>query len=160
MRKIIWGIGIVFCVQIAFQLAMTANRSDADYASLRTPLQNGIYAPAASLDADDLDTNIALGEPETAAATYSPVQTRVLIRYVTIPEVRHSAPERATTAAFKPVVITYDRTGALTTGSVPSTSAQTPSKPRTEQPDDKRSLIARVVTKPYDWLKAVGSKLR
>jgi len=159
MRKIIWGIGLVFCVQIAFQLAMTANRSDADYASLHTPLQNGIDSPAASLDVDDLDTNIAPVEAETAAAAYAPVQTRVLIRYVTVPEVRHATPERATTAAFKPVVITYDRTGALPTGSAPSATAQNPSKPRTEQPDDKRSLIARVVTKPYDWLKAVGSKL-
>ncbi len=45
MRKIIWTITAVFCVQIGFQLAMTADRSNTDYAALRTPLQNGIESP-------------------------------------------------------------------------------------------------------------------
>jgi hypothetical protein len=158
MRKIIWGIAIVFCVQVGFQLAMTANRSNNDYASLRTPLQNGIDVQAASLSDDDLDTNIAPVAPETLS-TDPQIQTRILIRYVRVPEYRaQTAPP--TTNAFKPVVITYDRTGALTGGS--AATAERHSTVRTETPssDDKRSLVAKVVTKPYDWLKAVGSKLR
>lgn len=156
MRKVIWGIAIVFCVQVAFQLAMTASRSDADYARLRTPLQAGIPVPEESLDADDLDTNIAPVEAATEEFS-TPTQTRVLIRYIRMPERTHLEPHTVTAAPFKPVVITYDRSGALTTA-----STQTPERrptPRMETPaDDKRSLIAKVVTKPVDWLKAVGSK--
>jgi hypothetical protein len=158
MRKIIWTIAIVFCVQVAFQLAMTANRTDSSYASLRTPLQNGIDTPSPPLDDDSLDTNIAPVESQFSAAG-SPVQTRILVRYVRVPEFRAHAPERST-AAFKPVVITYDRTGALTGGSQTTTAGrQRTEKPR-QQSDDNRSLVAKVVTKPYDWLRAVGSKLR
>jgi hypothetical protein len=156
MRTIIWGIAIVFCLQIGFQLAMTAQRSDADYAELRSPLQAGINMPSASLDADDLDTNIAPVEDESADAL-EPVQPRMPIRYVRVPERARPEPRPATTA-FKPVVITYDRSGALTTASAKTPERRQPA--RTETPsDDKPSLIARAVTKPFDWLKAVGSKL-
>ena len=157
MRKIIWGIGIVFCIQIAFQLAMTADRTDASYAALHSPLQTGIANPASTLSDEDLDTNIAPVESETALEA-SPVQTRYLIRYIRVPEPPPAAERPTAAAAIKPVVITYDRTGALTTASTTTTERRTPA--RTETPsDDTRSLIAKVVTKPYDWLKAVGSKL-
>jgi hypothetical protein len=156
MRKIIWGIAIVFCIQVSFQLAMTANRSNNDYASLRTPLQNGIDVQTASLTDDDLDTNIAPIERETIS-NEPQIQTRILIRYARVPEYRVPT-ARPTTAAFKPVVITYDRTGASTGGS--STAQRQPTEKPKPQSDDNRSLVAKVVTKPYDWLKAVGSKLR
>jgi len=155
MRKIIWGIAIVFCVQVAFQLAMTADRTDASYAALHSPLQNGIDSPASALSDDELDTNIGPVETDTIVASV-PVQTRYLIRYIRVPEPARPADRPA--AAIKPVVITYDRTGALSTAS--TTTAERRAPARTETPtDDKRSLIAKVVTKPYDWLKAVGSKL-
>ncbi len=156
MRKIIWGIAVVFCVQVAFQLAMTANRSDADYAALRSPLQNGIYAPPDIAEMQDLDTDFAAADsnpiPERAEA-----RTKFLIRYVPVyrtlrlPAAKSTAP----TTAFRPVVITYDRSGALPKD--PTAVASNRPRPRTEHPDDGRSLIAKVVTKPYDWLKAVGS---
>ena len=158
MRKIIWGIAIVFCMQVAFQLAMTANRSDADYAALRTPLQNGIDISTPAPDAYDLDTNIAPVDAEPQIER-SPIQTNILIRYIAVPEYRRSSERDATTAAFKPIVITYDRTGALTGPSNAQAERRSPAKPELPS-DDKRSLIAKVVTKPYDWLKAVGSKLR
>jgi len=158
MRKIIWGIAIVFCMQVAFQLAMTANRSDADYAALRTPLQNGIDISTPAPDAYDLDTNIAPVDTEPQIER-SPIQTKVLIRYIAVPEYQRSAARAATTAAFKPVVITYDRTGALTGPSTAQAERRSSAKPEPAS-DDKRSPIAKVVTKPYDWLKAVGSKLR
>ena len=157
MRTIIWGIAIVFCVQVAFQLAMTASRSDADYAILRTPLQTGIDPPAASLDYNDLDTNIAPVGSEPTIPN-SPINTRVLIRYIRVPERAHAEPRATTAAVFKAVVITYNRTGALDTA-----SASAPAQRKTGRMEtasvDRRSLIAKVVSKPYDWLKAVGSKL-
>ena len=157
MRKIIWIIAAVFCVQVAFQLAMTADRTDSSYAALRSPLQNGIDTGLPSLDADDLDTNIAPLEPAVTAAS-SPPQTRLLIRYVRIPEDRRSLPAKSTTA-FKPVVITYDRTGALTGGSSNTTAQHLRTETPKAQPDANRSLIAKVVTKPYDLLKGVASRL-
>lgn len=154
MRKIIWTIGAVFCVQIAFQLAMTADRSNGEYAALRTPLQNGIDTSAPAADTDVFDTDIAPAAPEIER---SPIRTRVLIRYVVV----HGSPRQAaapTTTAFKPIVITYDRTGALTDATNTAPRHQRTERPG-HQPDDKRSLLAKVVTKPYDWLKVVGSKL-
>jgi hypothetical protein len=74
-----------------------------------------------------------------------------------VPLYRNVEPRTSTTAIFRPLVITYDRTGALTDASKKPTEQK--SVTRTEHPDDRRSVIARVVTKPYDWLKAVGSKL-
>ena len=136
---------------------MTASRSDSDYAALETPLQAGINAQASSVDPSDLDTNIAPVETH-AEIPSAAVKTRVLIRYVRVPEPLRARPS-TTAAGFKPVVITYDRTGALAETSAKVTPPR--STPRTETPsDDKRSLIAKVVTKPFDWLKAVGSKLR
>src|SRR5689334_20336107 len=107
MRKIIWGIAIVFCVQVGFQLAMTADRSNDNYAAMRTPLQNGFDVQAASLSADDLDTNIAPVEPGNFASGPQ-IPSRVLIRYVRVPEYRAPAAASSPATAFKPVVITYD----------------------------------------------------
>jgi hypothetical protein len=157
MKKIIWGIAAVFCMQIAFQLAMLAERSNGDYATLRTPLQNGIDSPSPIIDADDLDMNVATIVP-AAESLQPPMRTKVLIRYIKAPTYRSIEPQHVTTAAFKPVVITYDRSGALTDTSNTATAQRMII--RTERPDDRRSLMAKVVTKPYDWLKLVGSKLR
>jgi hypothetical protein len=128
MRKIIWGIAIVFCIQVAFQLAMTANRSDADYAALRTPLQKGIDISTPALGLDDLDTNIAPVNTEPLTER-SPIQTKILVRYIVVPENRASRAHSPTTAVFKPVVITYDRTGALTGPGNTQAERRSPAKP-------------------------------
>jgi hypothetical protein len=157
MRKIIWAIAVVFSVQVAFQLAMSADRSNSEYAALRTPLQNGIDMPSPAPDAHYIDTNIAPIQPSPDATTRA-AETRVLIRYVDVPASRRQASPASSTTAFKPVVIIYDRTGALTDGAGTTAEHQRTEKSR-PQPEDNRSFIAKVVTKPYDWVKAVGSKL-
>lgn len=156
MRKIIWGIAAVFCVQVVFQLAMTAIRSDADYAALRTPLENGLEVTSSSPPLFDADYILPGSRARTP--TVAPQQgMRVLIRYVSESRRPAAAARTAGSAAFKPVVITYDRTGALTQAPKVTTDKSTA---KTEQPPDSRSVLARVVTKPYDWVKAVGSHLR
>jgi hypothetical protein len=159
MRKIIWTIAVVFCVQTAFQLAMSADRSNSEYAALRTPLQNGIETPSPPFEANDIDTDLAPIGPVSETGK-SVIKTRVLIRYVEVPRsnARPAGPAQNTTA-FKPVVITYDRTGALMDGSNTTAERMRPEKPQA-QPDDNRSFIAKVVSKPYELVKAVGSKLR
>ncbi|HTH51678.1 MAG TPA: hypothetical protein VL501_07080 [Pyrinomonadaceae bacterium] len=161
MKKIIWGIAAVFCVQVGFQLAMTAERSNDDYARLDTPLQTGIpYAQPRAVDPGLLDTSTYTGNiVERASLTRLETPHRTIsLPSVAVRVARRPAPAPMTTANFKPVVITYDRSGALTDASA---SARNP-VPRTKvdaDNDDKRSMIAKIVTKPYDWLKAVGSKL-
>ncbi|MFL6373592.1 MAG: hypothetical protein ACJ73D_02885 [Pyrinomonadaceae bacterium] len=156
MRKIIWGIAAVFFVQVVFQIGMSAKRSSADYAELRTPLQHGIETPSPVLDEDALDPDI---EPTEAPADEAKplTETRTVVRYVEVPVYPAALPKPPAPAIFKPVVITYDRTGALTD------TAETPehrTSRRSEHSElDKRSLVAKVAIKPLDWLKTVGSKL-
>ena len=149
MRKIIWGITAVFCVQVAFQIGMSLSRNSADYAALRTPLQCGIETPSLVLAEDDLDPDIVFSEGPTEQSKPL-VETRVIVKYVDIPVYRRTPARSAINAIFKPIVITYDRTGALT--DAPEPPAQPP-VPRVEHQDNNRSLAARVAAKPYDWLR-------
>jgi hypothetical protein len=157
MRKIIWAIAAVFSIQVAFQLAMTAERSDAEYATMQTPLRDPLTGYVdAGLDNDDLEIpSMAAYEPafrqrssvrpvaDTAAISSTPSASR--------------GPERMVSAApFKPVVITYDRSGALAdTTPLPVGPSR---RMRVQDKQESRPLIAKIVTKPLDFLKAVASK--
>jgi hypothetical protein len=168
MKKIIWGIAAVFCVQVGFQLAMTAERSENDYAALSTPLQNSVAdVNSAAIDPSLLDTSVSYAEkPVYAAAETSRRRIRIpnAVQYRearTSPRIgRDPLRTMSTTASFKPVVITYDRSGALTESQAFARKDKPAATVKPQNDVDKRSLIARIVTKPYDWLKAVGSKLR
>lgn len=160
MKKIIWGIAAVFCVQVGFQLAMTAERSNDDYARLTTPLQNGVTdVPATTIGPELLDPD-TYRSAEYTSLSHKRIQHRVSPGYADARVgSRRSEVPAARATAFRPVVITYDRRGALTEASAFVRPQNAAAKPKADLVD-KRSLIAKIVTKPYDWLKAVGSKLR
>ncbi len=86
------------------------------------------------------------------------MQPRVVIRYIEVDSSRRQTVPASTTAAFPPVVITYDRTGALDTSHKNTVERKNAVK-NESKPDDNRSTLAKVVTKPFDLLKAVASRL-
>jgi hypothetical protein len=163
MRKLVWGIAVVLFVQVAFQLAMTADRSDSEYKALNTPLQEPVANPSLAPATDELDTNITPDRP-VLAKTYIPHATQPHVILVRYPHRQTVTP--ATTARLKPVIITYktykgpERNEAALFAKARPTGLKTETR---RQPEERRSLVAKampVIKKPYDWLKAVGSRLR
>jgi|GEM_PF-2678370 len=161
MKRIIWAIAAVFSIQVAFQLLMTAERSDADYAALQTPLLQPVEAyklPAASDDdlyiPDEFTVAPMVIRPHTAvlAVNSKTAATTVPNRVVAEKAEPHEK------APFKPVIIPYDRSGALTEAAA-FTGGSKARVTTDKRLADDRPLIAKIVTKPYDWLKTVASKL-
>src|SRR4051812_46452052 len=72
MKKIVWAIAAVFSIQVAFQLAMTAQRSDAEYAAMQMPLRQPVGVSATPKASDDdlyipatLEDVLPISRPET-----------------------------------------------------------------------------------------------
>ena len=149
MKRILIAIAVVFCAQVAFQTYLAVERTDIDFYALSTPLR----APVAK---DHLVlADLAVPEPQQIE-----LPTIVRMRYVVREQKaqpsyaayrRNAGREiRPTVAVFKPVIITVP--------SRPITASYAPEPKR-----EKRSLpskAAAVIKKPYDWLKAVASKLK
>jgi len=176
MKKLVWAIAAIFCVQVVFQLVMMAERSDADYAVLQTPLHQPVdpYTSPVVSDSDLIvpdDLSIADSDAQASFASLHPAGADTDLRGSGLERPsrcrhrRHQGleiPEQ-----FKPVIITYKRYDAPTEAVTfrVETKAQAappivqPTEDRRPMKEDKRPLIAKVVTKPYDWLKTVASKL-
>ena len=159
MRKIIWAITAVFSIQVAFQLLMTAERSDGEYAAMQTPLRDPVTSYVdAGLDEDDLEIP-AMPPYQTALPEGIAVRRQAEVASIPTLSSHLLQTQKADTAApFKPVIITYDRSGAITEAATVRRAERPPSEERVK-PTDDRPTIAKIVTKPFDLLKAVASKL-
>jgi hypothetical protein len=166
MRKLILGIVAVFCVQIMFQVFTDVDLSDAgrrarlEQGQLVDPVSGGYSVDVAEMPRDEempvADIETAGNRPRFA------VLKRAVAPRLEIASVSYSrpAPRRVNTAAlvamaerpatpdvFAPQMITYP--------------AYLSAKESTRT--EKRSFFAKalpVIKKPYDLLKAVGSKLK
>jgi hypothetical protein len=161
MRKLVFAIGVVFCVQLSFQVYMAFEQSDAEYALMRsttTPAKPPGEAILAALEPAVLNTGIS-----TANSRSILVSSRIPApRSVLVSEARysrsHADPMTSSVAAWRPIVITYKKPAS--SEAVTFCGGRKVSAP---QPEERKSLLAKalpVIKKPYDWLKAVGSKLR
>ena len=158
MQKIVVGIIAVFFVQIGFQVYLAVERTNVAYATAHIPpdLSAGSLA-----DVEDPDSYGVTGLAQGAtAAKFRRPQAEPTRRAVFADERSRRAPLRtATTALFKPVVITVPtrpdtsvekRVFTATTVSFGDDRKKDKSLP-------KKALA--VVKKPFDWLKAVASKV-
>ena len=175
MRKLILGILAVFCVQFAFVI----------FTALQSPLEVAVapifsdpkteiphFEPAETADADDVDAGSPEAEDSAAAAESRAADERFMApsrrpRPAARPAVIESGSpgfqaaekrsaqyfttERESAAGlYETVVISYDRSPAISDCEMKET-------PKTK----KRSYIAKaapVIKKPWEWIKAVGSK--
>ena len=163
MRKLILGIVAVLCVQIMFQTFMAVDRSDADR---RAMIASGpLVGPIA--DAGDATADIAEPtEHNEVAPMYA--DSRTVSRRLGSKNIRpRQAPgSRVLPGTLDPVTITA--ASAPKPPAPGSNALQTSSNvvhlvTRDAPKFQKRSLIARalpVIKKPYDWLKAVASRLK
>ena len=175
MRKLVLGILAVFCVQFAFVI-FTALQSPLDVAV--APIdpdiitENPVFEPAKTPDAVDADTSLPEPDVTVAAAELKGNNDRFVApsrrsRSLARPVAVETETSRVQAAANRPsryftdssesavgvyetVVINYDRNPVLSDCEMNET-------PKAK----KRSYIAKaapVIKKPWEWIKAVGSK--
>lgn len=184
MKKLVWAIAAIFCAQVAFQLIMLAERSDADYATLRTSLHQPVdpYTTPAVSDEDLVvsdDTYLRDGDYEDVAEWTGSNphfgKYRSTANSVRTSSVRHRRRESLGNGVrFDPIVITYKTYNAPAEVAAferdskvqapapigqPKEDLRTVKEDRPPAKEDSRPMIAKVVTKPFDWLKIVASKL-
>lgn len=149
MKKILIAIAAVFCAQIAFQTYLAVERTDNDFAKLTTPLTGSVTNNGQML------ADLTVHEPAQIDVP-TVIRTRYIVKveksqpvYATDrrPTQRETQP---TVAAFKPVIITAKVTQPI---------AVADKVERSEKRSFPSKAVA-VIKKPYDWLKAVASKLR
>ncbi|HEV7699975.1 MAG TPA: hypothetical protein VGO43_07085 [Pyrinomonadaceae bacterium] len=160
MRKLVFAIAMVFCLQISFQVYMAIERSNADYAILGTGSSlESETAPTIDLAKLHTDLVTSVAETEYRAGVSSSRRSHSAPSATQARYNRPRAiPQTNTTAKWKPIEITYTKPAASETAKFSGGH-----KASTREPDEKRSFFAKalpIIKKPYDWLKAVGSKLR
>src|SRR4051812_44396312 len=139
---------------------MFAERTDADYAAIQTPLREPIAGlMIASASADDLyipeDTHVrSEARPTFSRVAATRPQPRPIESAPARPRVQ---PKFENAAIFRPVIITYDRTGALTDTQALGRPGKTDAAMQRRRPE--RSLVAKVALKPYEWAKSIASRL-
>ncbi len=175
MRKLVLGILAVFCLQFAFVI-FTTLQSPLDvavapiYFDPRTEIPS--FEPAVTVGTEDAES--ILPESEDAVASVEPAaadekfiapsrRSRSAVRSVAIegekplveaPEKRparyFTSDSESAAGVYETVVISYDRSSAISDCEMNET-------PKAK----KRSYIAKaapVIKKPWEWIKAVGSK--
>jgi hypothetical protein len=164
MKKLIFAIATVFCLQLGL--------------IMYTAFDNDNLGPDAEIAAITmLPQPVAHQEPKTAIADeaglagFGPIQERRRTTAAAVRKTARSGKAPIETSKFdpKPVVILYSRKGSV---SAPDPDVMTPAESLTGQPTmarieapsrEKRSFLAKtqpVIRKPYDWLKAIASKLK
>lgn len=156
MQKIVFGILLVFFVQIGFQIFTAVQLTNEEYAAIApaaSPVDPGIeYARI-----DDGQPAAVAGQSVQANLNTRPEKGRSIepVRTVQRRPVRELKPLQAK-AIFPPVIITTQGMGySVERASFTTASAVEPKK--------NKSLPAKalkVVKKPFDWLKSAVSKLR
>ena len=170
MKKVITGIVAVFCLQVGFMAYNAADRAGYLASSLPDHIQvesfTQPYSPDPSylLEADDLvqhETDL----PDTSDVIRPVLSER---RQVYPNYQRRPAKVMATAFQFQPVVITIpaqkpvefrfksEYAAVLATPPAESYDISSAEAPRREN----KSGLSKAVKKPYEWLKALGSKVK
>ena len=173
MRKLVLGILAVFCLQFAFVI-FTALQSPLEvavapiYSDLSTGFLN--FEPSETAVADDVDATLTETEDTIETAKPKAVNERLIASpRRSQPAARPAADETAASVqatekrparyftessdpagVFATVVISFDRSSAIS-------DCEMNEIPKAK----KRSYIAKaapVIKKPWEWIKAVGSK--
>lgn len=164
MKKLIFAIATVFCLQLGLVLytAIESSNSvsEADLAAVMVPPERAVEPPPPPHFGNGADAAVfdLVAVPRRAVSPPARTSARV--------EKRRFDSNRIDR---EPVVILYSRKGALTapdadvvTRTVALTGQPTMARLAT-RPREKRSFLTKaqpVVRKPYDWLKAFASKLK
>jgi hypothetical protein len=176
MKTLILGIVVVFCAQLAF-IGYTFLDRPIDTASV-TPVSK-FSTPTASFEPDDTIMVVRSGGPAIERPEFVREITKptVTVAKRTVPVPRKNYFERSPEFASlqQPIVITY-RTGTPIVFRNEYPLAPTPSRQADdrgyttsvetyyEKPKkEKKNFASRtqtVLKKPYDWLKAIGTKLK
>lgn len=175
MRKLILGIAVVICLDLAFILAMMSDVESFELAKIvETPIVNPMSV-ARRLEAGNLPTvdETAVQEvDETENGKYrAPNATRPFRRLETARKTnkirsRSVANGYAPAVKFEDTIIWFERKNYTQEESFTPkvTMRSKPEKSIADRPvEKKKSFFSRalpVVTKPYDWLKSFASKLR
>ena len=176
MRKLILGIAVVICLDLAFILAMMSDVESFELAKVvETPIVNPMSVArrleASNLPAVDETAVLEVGEETENDKYRAPNATQPVRRLETARKTNRIRP-RSFARSYKPAVKFEDtiiwferRNYAQEEGFTPNVAAQSkPDKSIADRPvEKKKSFFSRalpVVTKPYDWLKSFASKLR
>jgi hypothetical protein len=147
MRHIVLGIAAIAAVQLAFQLYMVEDQQPEYAASVAA----GRWSP---------DTIVTARGDLHALTSKADQPTLARARYRK-PAERRNAPIRA---AYRPAAPRLRTT--LTAKAIPKKTPKKvlrPDGPDDDDDDDDNPWIAKalpIVKKPYDWLKALGAKLK
>jgi hypothetical protein len=168
MKKLITGIIAVFCLQVGFMAYNAADR--AGYLASNLPEHVRVepitqpYSPDASylLEPDDQYETVLADTPDIIRPAFADHQQ------VTPNYQRRRAKVMATAFQFQPVVITIpmqkpvefrfksEYAAVLATPPGESYDISSAEAPRREN----NSVLSKAVKKPYEWLKALGSKVK
>jgi hypothetical protein len=162
MYKLILGIIIILGLQASFQVYNAVERTDIAFASIErisepqlAPFSRPVAAAEVPETGVDLPRSSALARPQVTLARHS-APVRSAARLTTFASAVKSPRPRTQTVER--------RAPALPQSTAVAASKQTrprlydgPSVDRDQ--DGKGSFVAKVVKKPYEWLKTVGSKL-
>jgi len=168
MRKLVLGIIALIAVQFAFVTYTILLKSSAELVDDLAMAQPVPYMPDLVKIDPLVDSTGLVTEPETVIRPVEPDNPKTNRIVPTVPErtaKRQGSPEtRGSKAAFVPapadtaspgdfesVVIRYNRNPSVS-------DCESRDAPKTK----KRSYLAKagpVIKKPWDWLKAIGSKL-
>ena len=157
MRNIILAIGAILCLQFSFQVYMALDRTDAEYQAMapvegQQPQQQSVadIPPAPSfIDAETPAIRVVARRTpveRTPAVVRGP--RPATIRSATVAKL--STLKRQVRNADIPVVRPPLQT-TLTTESAVAANIERREKA------SRKNLIAKVITKPYSWIKSVGS---
>jgi hypothetical protein len=163
MYKLIFAIIAVLALQGSFYLYNVIERTDADFASIGTVSGQQLAVFSRPMSAAQVPESPLVFE-NTSSTRPGPRVLRTQDRITR----RGSVPAPVLyAAATKSVRKSGRRAGPRTAAPIfPSTTiVVASSRPRlydgpvVKNEPDRKSFVAKVVKKPYDWLKAVGSKL-
>lgn len=145
--KLLFGIALVFCLQITFTLLIAVNRTEEEYfAMAKDPPMRISGGPQNELAALD-DTQPAAAFRREKRSVIRATQTQTTERPVDT--VKERDPKKTTVAVRQPPIRVFEPT---------SLANAKFSQPKRERND--RSLFAKalpVIKKPYDWVKTAAS---
>ncbi|MBV9241649.1 MAG: hypothetical protein JO314_06535, partial [Acidobacteria bacterium] len=94
MRKLLYAIAAVFCIQICFQVLMSLDLTNIEFAALRTPLENPLpYQKADDAAIDNADLVIARAVEYKRPQASSPVPARIAPQFTVVRAVPTRQPQ-------------------------------------------------------------------
>ena len=163
MRNLIIGIVSIFCLQISYQVFLAVDRTSENYSAMS-------LVDAIGTDGRELASLTDPVAPQTGL-----VPARATQRLTTEPVKRALPEQRPVTAAMKrprPKSVNVETMDQFAVKTVHVRDVPRPPSARVQPSEvvsahvetkEKRSFFAKalpVIKKPYDWMKAIGSKLK